>query len=126
MQPKRFAYTLYWTSENDMKLSQNRVVSTRIGAHPRHADWRQIVIDFEGPRLAVIPETNAPVAIVSCSANGGITENQVFYNPIKKNWRVIFAMQPRAENKDPVDIRCTLKQGEEVVSETWTYHWSPP
>ena len=109
-----------------MKLSQNRVVSTRIGAHPRHADWRQIVIDFEGPRLAVIAETNAPVAIANCSANAALTENQVFYNPIKRNWRVILAMQPRVENKDPVDIRCTLKQGEETVSETWTYHWSPP
>src|SRR6478609_4610587 len=37
LQPKRFAYTLYWTLEEDMKLSQNRVISTRIGAHPRNA-----------------------------------------------------------------------------------------
>ena len=34
LQPKRFAYTLFWTSENDMKLSPNRVVATRIRAHP--------------------------------------------------------------------------------------------
>jgi len=126
LQPRRYAYTLFWTLENDMKLSQNRVLSTRIGAHPRHADWRQIVIDFEGPRLAVIPENNPPVAIASCSENAGITENQVFFNPIKRNWRVMLGMQPREGNKDPVDIRCTLKKDDEVVSETWTYHWSPP
>ena len=30
----------------------------------------------------------------------------------------MLAMQPKAENKDPVDLRCTLKQGGEVVSET--------
>ncbi|MGC3956471.1 MAG: glucan biosynthesis protein [Verrucomicrobiota bacterium] len=121
MQPKRYAYTLYWTSEDDMKLSQNRVVSTRIGAHPRNGGWRQIVIDFDGPRLAAIPEGAPPAAIAHCSDNAAITENQVFYNPIKKNWRVILAMQPRAENKNPVDLRCTLQVGEEVVSETWTY-----
>lgn len=126
LQPKRFAYTLFWTLENDMKFSQNRVVATRIGAHPRHVDWRQIVIDFEGPRLAVIPDSSPPVAIASCSENGGITENQVFFNPVKRNWRVMLAMQPHEGNKDPVDIRCTLKKDDEVVSETWTYHWSPP
>jgi len=126
LQPKRYAYTLFWTLENDMKLSQNRVAATRIGAHPRHADWRQVVIDFEGPRLAVIPENNPPVAIANCSENGIITENQVFFNPVKRTWRVMLGMQPREGNKDPVDIRCTLKKDDEVVSETWTYHWSPP
>ena len=126
LQPRRYAYTLFWTLENDMKLSQNRVISTRIGAHPRHADWRQIVIDFEGPRLAVIPESAPPVAIANCSENGTIAENQVFFNPIKRNWRVTLAMHPKDGNKDPVDLRCTLKKEDEVVSETWTYHWSPP
>lgn len=126
LQPKRFAYTLFWTLESDMKLSQNRVVSTRIGAHPRNAAWRQIVIDFEGPQLAVIPENSPPVAIASCSENGSIMENQVFFNPAKRNWRVILAMHPREGNKNPVDIRCTLKKDDEVASETWTYHWSPP
>ena len=72
------------------------------------------------------PENTPPAAIANCSENAVISENQVFYNPLKKNWRVILALHPRPENKDPVDIRCTLKQGEEVVSETWTYHWSPP
>ncbi len=126
MQPRRFAYTLFWTLESDMKLSPNRVVATRIGAHPRNGAWRQIVIDFDGPRLTVIPEATPPEAIANCSDNATITENQVFYNPLKKNWRVILAMQPKAENKDPVDLRCTLKLGDETVSETWTYHWSPP
>lgn len=125
MRPKRYAYTLFWTLENDMKLSPNRVVATRIGAHPRNAKWRQFVVDFEGPRLAVIPENTPPAAIISCSENGVISENQVFFNPLKRNWRVIFAMDPKDDNKDPVDLRCTLKLGDETVSETWTYHWSP-
>jgi glucans biosynthesis protein len=126
LRPMRYAYTLFWTLENDFKLSQDKVVATRIGAHPRHNTWRQIVIDFAGPRLGAIAETNPPVAIAHASSNGIITENQVFFNPLKRNWRVILAMQPNEGNRDPIDLRCTLKLGEEAVSETWTYHWSPP
>ena len=53
-------------------------------------------------------------------------DNQVFRNPFNGTWRVMLKMNPNAGNKDPVDIRCTLKKGEEVLSETWTYQWSPP
>ena len=126
MEPFRFAYTLYWTLERDMNFSQNRAVSTRVGADPRDPGKRKFVIDFEGPRLAAIPENEPPVAIVSCSGNAVITENQVFYNSIEHSWRVIFKMQPKPGNKDTVDMRCTLMKGDEAVSETWTYLWSPP
>ena len=126
MQPYRIAYTLFWTHERDMKFSQNKVVATRIGADGRDASRRQIVIDFEGPRLVVIPENEPPEAVASCSENAAIVENQVFFNPIGRSWRVVLKLQPKPENKDPVDIRCTLQKGDEVVSETWTYLWSPP
>ncbi len=126
LQPYRFSYTQYWTRENDMKLSPNKVLLTRIGADPRNQNWRQFVIDFNGPKLATFSDTNAPVAIASCSTNGVIVENQLFHIPFNGDWRAILKMEPKPGNQDPVDIRCTLKKGEEVVSETWTYHWSPP
>jgi periplasmic glucans biosynthesis protein len=127
MQPYRFAYTLYWTRETDMKgLSQNKVLATRVGADPRDARRRQFAIDFGGPGLDSLPESAPPQPIASCSANAAIVENQVFRNPFNKAWRVMLKLEPKAGNADPVDIRCTLKKGEEVVSETWTYLWSPP
>ena len=126
LEPFRIAYTLFWTREGDMKISQNRVVATRIGADPRKPQWRQFVIDYWGPRLAAIPENNLPQAIASCSENATIPECQVFYNAAGRTWRVILKLEPKAGNKDPVDMRCTLKVGDEVVSETWTYLWSPP
>ena len=126
LQPFRFAYTLSWTHETDLKLSLNHVVATRIGKDPRNDARRQIVIDFTGPRLAGLTENNPPQAIASCSDNAVITENQIFHVPELGIWRVILKMEPKPANQDPVDIRCTLKQGEEVLTETWTYHWSPP
>jgi len=131
LQPFRFSYTLKWqTRDADVKLSENRVVSTRIGLDPSCADCRQIVIDFTGPKLDAIPE-NAPEyewpqAIANCSFNAVILNNQVIPNPDLKTWRVILKMQPKPGNVDPVDLRCTLQKGTNILSETWTYQWSPP
>jgi len=126
MQPFRFAYTLYWTRETDMRLSENKVLATRIGADPRDPRRRQIVIDFGGPKLSVIPKDIPPQAVANCNDNAAIIENQVFHNPVNNTWRVILKLEPKTGNTDPVNVRCTLMKGEEVLSETWTYLWSPP
>jgi glucans biosynthesis protein len=102
------------------------VVATRVGADPRDPGKRKFVIDFNGPELAAIAENAPPTAIVNCSDNALIVENQPFYNPFDRSWRVILKLQPKPDNKNPVDMRCTLMKGDEVVSETWTYLWSPP
>ena len=126
LEPYRVAYTLYWTRERDMVLSQNRVTATWVGADPRDPAQRQFVIDFDGPKLSVISENDPPTAVASCSDNAAIEENQVFYIPSTRSWRAILKLAPKAENKDPVDLRCTLMKGDEAVSETWAYLWSPP
>ena len=127
MKPFRFGYTLYWTThESDLKLSENKVLATRVGEDPRDPQRRQFAIDFAGPKLSAIPEKSPPQAIANCSTNAAIVDNQVFHNSFNDSWRVMLKLEPSPGNKDPVDIRCTLKKGEEVLSETWTYHWSPP
>jgi len=127
LKPFRFNYTLYWQmGDADIKLSENRVVSTRIGLDPSCADCRQMVIDFTGPKLDAIPENEPPQAIANCSFNAVILNNQVIRNADLKTWRVILKMQPKPGNVDPVDLRCTLQKGTNILSETWTYQWSPP
>lgn len=126
LQPLRVSYQLLWTRETDFSLSDNRVISTRVGAELHDPRKRQVHLDFAGPRLETIPENTPPQAVASCSANAKIYETQVIWNPIQKSWRILLKFEPQAENKDPVDLRCTLKVGEETVSETWSYLWSPP
>ena len=126
LKPFRFGYTLYWTRETDMKLSDNnKVVSTRIGLGPNCTNCRQIVIDFAGPGLDAIPEGDSPQVIASCSTNAVILP-QIFHVPELNAWRVILKMQPNSGNTNPVDLRCTLQKGTNILSETWTYQWSPP
>jgi periplasmic glucans biosynthesis protein len=127
LKPLRFGYTLYWTRETDEKFAgDNKVVSTRVGIGPNCTTCRQIVIDFTGPALEAIPENDPPQAIASCSANATILDNQVFHVPELSSWRVVLKMQPNSTNPDPVDLRCTLQRGTNILSETWTYQWSPP
>ena len=127
MKPFHFGYTLYWTMrESDLKVSDNKVSATRVGLDPRDPQRTQFAIDFAGPQLNAIPENSPPQAIANCSTNAAIVEKQVFRNPYDKSWRVMLKLEPKPGNSDPVDLRCTLQKGEEVLSETWTYHWSPP
>lgn len=124
--PLRFGYDLLWTKEKELALSENQVVTTMIGAESRESKKRQVHIDFRGPKLEAIPVETPPQAIVSCSANAKIVETQVVRNPFAVGWRVILKFEPAGENKEPVDLRCTLKQNDAAVSETWCYLWSPP
>jgi len=126
MEPYKFAYTLYWTRETDRSLSDNKVLSTRVGADARDRKKREFAIDFGGPKLAPLKESDPPTVVASCSDNGAITEAQVFRNSFNATWRVVLKMEPKPDNKAPIDLRCTLKMGEEVLAETWTFHWSPP
>ena len=127
LQPFRFGYTLHWEGgEADLKRSENRVVSTRIGPDAQFKGARQFVIDFDGPKLDAIPEDKPPVAIANCSAGATIVDSFVTRNNFLGNWRVILKMLPKTDSHEAIDLRCTLQQGTNVVSETWTYQWSPP
>ncbi|HZL77323.1 MAG TPA: glucan biosynthesis protein G, partial [Candidatus Limnocylindrales bacterium] len=127
LQPFRFGYTLHWEGgDADLKRSENRVVSTRIGPDAQFKGARQFVIDFDGPKLDAISEDKPPVAIANCSAGAAIVDNFVTRNTFLGTWRVILKMQPKAGSHEAIDLRCTLQQGTNVVSETWTYQWSPP
>ena len=126
LQPYRFAYTLYWTSDGELKLSPNKVLATRVGVDPRDAPYRQFALDFGGSKLSALPVNTPPRAVSSCSTNATLAETQVFYNSFNHTWRVMLKLQPKTGNKEAVELRCTLKRGEEVLSETWTYLWSPP
>ena len=124
LQPLRFGYTLYWTRETDMTLSTNQVVSTRVGADPRDQAQRQFVIDFNVPKMT--SEEDPPTAAASCGEGGMVTQAQVFWNAADKTWRVILIVLPKAGSRQPVDVKCALKKGEETVSETWSYRWTAP
>jgi periplasmic glucans biosynthesis protein len=125
--PFRFGYTLHWEGgDADLRRSENRVVSTRIGPDAQFKGARQFVLDFDGPQLDKISENNPPVAVASCSGGAAIVDNFVMRNNFLGTWRVILKMLPKPDSHEAVDLRCTLQQGTNVIGETWVYQWSPP
>lgn len=126
LQPYAFGYELLWTRETDFQLSENKVLATRVGAELHDPKKRQVHIDFGGPKLAAIPEGEPPQVIASCTPNAKIYEASILRSPYEPIWRVLIKFEPSPDNKDPVELRCTLKKGEETISETWNYLWSPP
>jgi len=127
LQPFHIGYTLMWeTGAADLEHSENRVVSTRVGPDAQFPGARQFVIDFDGPKLDAIPENKPPTAITSCSDNAAIVDSFVMREKFLGTWRVYLKMRPKPGDHNPVDLRCTLQQGTNVVSETWVYQWTPP
>ncbi len=127
LQPFRFGYTLHWEGgAADVKRSENRVVSTRIGPDTQFPGARQFVLDFDGPGFDKIPADQPPAAIAHCSDGGRIVDQLVLRNPYLGSWRVILKMLPDPGRHAAIDLRCSLLQGTNVVGETWTYQWSQP
>ena len=124
MQPLRFGYTLYWTKETDMTLSSNEVVATRVGINPRAQAQRQFVIDYNIPKMT--NENDPPTIAGHLQHQRHNCRGRYFRNTPDKDWRVFLNMQPKPGQHEPVDLQCALKKGNDTVSETWTYRWSPP
>jgi glucans biosynthesis protein len=111
---------------NEFKAAEDRVVGTRVGQDLSCQDCRQFIVDFAGPKPERPAEVTPTEAVANCSGNAVILNNQLIRCPELGTWRVILKMQPKPGNADPVDLRCTLQSGTNVLSETWTYLWSPP
>lgn len=126
LEPYKFGYTMYWEmGDADLERSENRAVSTRVGIDPATPDCREFMIDFKGPKVDALTN-GTPRLVASCSANAVLVDAQPMPCPQLGTWRAELKMRPNPGNKDPVDLRCTLLNGTNIVSETWTYQWSPP
>jgi glucans biosynthesis protein len=99
-------------------------LATRIGAGGAgdlDPNRRGFVIDFGGTNLESLA-ADAPVTALINASSGQITNTVVQKNPFTNGWRVSFELLP--QSADPVDLRCFLKLGADVLTETWSYQWN--
>ena len=116
----RFTYRLYWCWTPPAVPSGATTAATRIGAGP-DKDTRRFVIDFVGGRLAELKE-DADVTPVLVTSAGTVKDLMVQPNPATGGWRVSFVLAPGSAAL--CDLRCTLKRGDELLSEVWSYRWT--
>jgi glucans biosynthesis protein len=116
----RFTYRLHWCRVPPAVPPAAVAMATMSGAGPEKGK-RRFVIDFIGGRLAALPQDAALEPVVSTSA-GTVESPVVQPNPVAGGWRLSFVLVHGDETL--CDLRCTLKLGEELLSEVWTYRWT--
>jgi glucans biosynthesis protein len=83
---------------------------------------RLFVIDFIGGGLADLPK-NAPLEPSITLSAGTIKGLVARPNPMKGGWRVSFILDTGGANL--CDLRCILKLADALISEVWSYRWTP-
>ena len=118
--PLTFQYRLHWGDQVPAAWSGARVAKTRIGS-AKKPGMVLFVIYFEGS--AVKELRDLPVAVLSANS-GAVTNTVVQRNPELPGVRVSFELNPNGA--DLVELRLALKEGEQLISESWLYRWTKP
>jgi periplasmic glucans biosynthesis protein len=125
----RFAYRLHWQADEPTPSPLGRCVATRLGnggqpGTTRPQGVRKFLVEFKGGPLADIPFGVKPEAVLSASRG---TFSYVFTeavpNDVPGHWRAQFDLT--ATGNEPVELRCFLKAGDRVLTESWLYQYWP-
>lgn len=127
-----FSYRQHWTMEEDPSGAGGHVVATRTGVHDWQKEQRTMIVEFAGGALEKW-EGEAPTALVEAkgAAAAKIKIQGVAVQPIGEGrWRVGFQLAPAEEggklaDVGPVELRCSLKKGDDFLTETWAYRITP-
>jgi len=128
-QPQRsydLDYRLRWQKENETRPPLAWVMQTRHG----HGFMRKpdnsigYVVDFAGTVFDKLPRDARISSLVTLDANAELIENQTYANEVTGGWRMVLRMR-RLDDKKPIEMRAVLRNGNEVISETWSYILPP-
>lgn len=127
-----FSYKQHWTKAEDPAMAGGRVVATRTGLHDWQPEQRTIVVEFAGGGLEK-PEEKDPAAVVQAiGANSEKIKIQgvAVQKMPEGRWRVGFQVAPIVEggklsDVGPVELRCSLRRGDDFLTETWAYRINP-
>jgi periplasmic glucans biosynthesis protein len=115
------SYRLHWGWAAPGQVTRAQVMQTRCGL-----SWdlkhRQFVIDFVGDSLKTIKPDAPPTVDVGCD-KGRIVNAVVEQNPDIGGWRISIELDTQ-DNK-LVELHARLMSGDQPLSETWIYRWTP-
>ena len=137
--PISFAYDMSWYFPADDPNAGGYVSATRTGM-VRDKNLRLFVIDFKGGKLDKLPEVlpvGAPLeGIVTVGGGARIVEKHLVKNDPNGGWRLVFQLEsddqgpldkvlPKPKNQPSLEMRAYLKEGQDILTETWSYGLSP-
>lgn len=78
------------------------------------------IVDFTGAEMKKMAADTPVTAQTSIGDNGEIVENSVRYNPVTHGWRLTLRVKVK-DSKKTTDMRAALVNGDQILSETWSY-----
>ncbi|MBL9190345.1 MAG: glucan biosynthesis protein [Opitutaceae bacterium] len=101
------------------------VRATRHGKSARYEPgFERFVIDFAGAPLEALGAEAKLEHAVTVGDGGKLNHAALQKNSINGTWRVAFTVKPDGSGR-PIELRCFLKHGTKVLTETWSYLWQP-
>jgi glucans biosynthesis protein len=123
-QPVEIEYRLHWVLEG-IAPPAGYVRSTRLGKSAFYEPGlERFVVDFDGSKLQALDASAKVEQDVWVGSGAKLHHATLQKNPLNGSWRVAFTIRPDGQGK-PVELRCFLRRGRDVVTETWTYLWQP-
>jgi len=114
-----YTYRLHWGPDNPKPTSLARFSRTAVGA--RGEGIKIFVLDLTGDKLRLVDPKKIRGVVTAEKAK---VQNIVTQpNPAIGGWRLSFELP--VEEKVPVEIRASLMQENDPISEVWVYRWTP-
>jgi glucans biosynthesis protein len=120
-----YEYRVIFELEEAGRPPAGKTLATRIGAGGTadlNPGVRKFVLDFGGKTLEELSSEALVEAVISTSS-GKIINTVVHKNEVTGGWRVFFELVP--DGRNPAELRNFLKSKDDVLTETWSYHWEP-
>jgi glucans biosynthesis protein len=120
--PLSFTYRLTWYGEDLERPPLARAIATRRD-HGAKGDSERFVVDFSGPALDAIPESDVVHARVIARRGSESVEllgQQLVKNPLLGGYRLTFEVRG-----GPTEVRAVLVRDGKPLTETWMYELVP-
>lgn len=123
------SYRLHWVADEPYPSKLGRCVATRLGnggqpGQPRPKGVRKFMVEFLGGPLRDLPKGVLPEPVLTASRGKfSYIYAEAIPNDVPGHWRAQFDFT--VEGGDPVEMRCYLRTGETVLTETWLYQYHP-
>jgi glucans biosynthesis protein len=124
-----FRYKMHWSAEEPYPTPLARVVATRLGnggqaGTVRPKGVRKFMVEFLGAPLTKLPSGVIPRPVLTAS-RGEFANilTEAVPNNVPGHWRTQFDLS--VTGTEPVEMRCYLRNGDEILSETWLYQYHP-
>jgi periplasmic glucans biosynthesis protein len=114
-----YTYRLHWGPDAPKATSLARFSRTAVGA--RGEGVKIFALDLIGERLKSVDPNSirGNVSAEKVEIRDVVTQP----NPATGGWRLSFELS--AKEKNPIELRASLMQGNDAISEVWVYRWTP-